>query len=171
MAPLTRNDLMDELTNLGIATETVDHPPLFTVEDSKTLRGTIHGGHTKNLFVKDKKGALFLLVVDEDSSIDMKSLHKTLGCGRLSFGKPDLLMEVLGVIPGAVTAFAIANDRDKRVQIVFDEQLMQNDKINCHPLTNDATTTIKRDDLIAFVRATGHKPSIMRLGGETGNVE
>lgn len=167
--PATRQDLMKKLENLEIEVETVEHPPLFTVDESKSLRGTISGGHTKNLFMKDKKGALFLLVVGEDATIDMKTMHKKLNCARLSFGKPDLLMEKLGVLPGSVTAFSIINDPNAEVRIIFDETLMTHEIINCHPLTNDATVSIKRDDLISFVQACGHQPTILSLadGSET----
>lgn len=140
-----------------------EHPPLFTVEDSKALRGQIKGAHTKNLFMKDKKGALFLLVVGEDTPINIKAMQKTLNCARLSFGKPDLLMDKLGVLPGSVTAFAIINDPNAEVRLIFDETLMTNNIINCHPLTNEATISIKRDDLITFTRACGHEPTIMAL--------
>lgn len=167
--PATRQDLMTRLSSLGIETKITEHPPLFTVEDSKALRGRIPGAHTKNLFVKDKKGALFLLVADEDAVIHMKTIHKTLNCDRLSFGKPELLMEKLGVAPGSVTAFSILNDPSADVRIVLDETLMKHDIINCHPLANDATVSIGRNDLIAFIRACGHEPTIMALA-ENGAV-
>src|ERR1700681_2306085 len=105
--PASRNDLMAMLADLGIATTTVEHAPLFTVEDSQTLRGEVPGAHTKNLFLKDKKDALFLVVAPEDAEIDLKRLHTIVGAAsRLSFGKPELLLETLGVTPGAVTAFS-----------------------------------------------------------------
>lgn len=169
--PATSDDLFKRLNDLEIDTETVNHPPLFTVEDSKALRGQIAGGHTKNLFVKDKKGVLFLLVADEDAHINMKTMHKRLGCARLSFGKPELLMEKLGVPPGSVTAFSIINDKNQDVRIIFDQELMKKDPINCHPLTNDATTSIARDDLLKFVRACGHEPVIMPLAEEPGELK
>ncbi|HEX9903552.1 MAG TPA: prolyl-tRNA synthetase associated domain-containing protein, partial [Propylenella sp.] len=107
----SRTDLLAALERLGIAAETAEHPPLFTVEQSRALRGAIPGGHTKNLFLKDKKGAVFLVVAEEDAEIDMKTLHQRIGSARLSFGKPELLAELLGVIPGAVTPFGAINDR------------------------------------------------------------
>lgn len=166
--PATQNDLMAKFEELGIDTKIVEHAPLFTVEDSKALRGQIDGGHTKNLFVKDKKGALFLLVVGEDAVIDMKTMHKRLECARLSFGKPDLLLEKLGINPGSVTALSVINDPDAQVRIIFDAELMKHDTINCHPLRNDATLSIKREDLITFVRACGHDPIIMALTASSG---
>jgi Ala-tRNA(Pro) deacylase len=156
-------DLFACLERLGIETRTIRHPPLFTVEQSRALRGDIPGGHSKNLFLKDKKGALYLVVAEEDAEIDLKSLHRLIGSGRLSFGKPDLLREVLGVVPGAVTPFAVINDTGRRVQIFLDAALMRHEVVNFHPLDNSATTAIGRDELIRFLRETGHEPAIIAL--------
>lgn len=162
--PLSSDDLFARLDALGIETRTVTHPPLFTVEDSQSLRGDIPGGHTKNLFLKDKKGNLFLVVVEEEARVDLKSLHGPLGAAsRLSFGSAELLEEVLGVKPGAVTAFGPVNDTGGRVTVVLDEELMQHEVINCHPLINTATTAIGRDDLVRFLKSTGHDPLILTV--------
>jgi Ala-tRNA(Pro) deacylase len=159
--PATPADLFAFLDKLGISHPTVTHPPLFTVEQSQTLRGTIPGGHTKNLFLKDKKGALFLVTAPEDAAIELKSLHRLLGAsGRFSFGAADLMRETLGIEPGAVTPFAAMNDTGRRVTVVLDAALMQHDIINCHPLTNTMTTSIGRADLLKFLEATGHPPLI-----------
>lgn len=160
-----RAELMAFLDGLGIETGTVEHPALFTVADSQKLRGEIAGGHTKNLFLKDKKGGLFLLVAQEDAAIDMKGVHKLIGSARLSFGKPDLLMEVLGVLPGSVTPFAAINDEAGRVSVIIDEGLMRHERLNFHPLENTATTSINANDMIVFLRATGHEPRIIALAG------
>lgn len=160
----TCEDLSAFLDKIGVATETVSHPPLFTVEQSRVTRGEIAGAHTKNLFLKDKKGKLFLVVANEDATIDLKRLPGRIGAsGRLSFGKAELLSEVLGVVPGAVTPLGLINDRDNRVSVVLDADLMTNDKINCHPLVNTATTTFAAADLVAFIRATGHEPHVVAL--------
>ncbi len=161
--PATRAELMARLHQLGIATSTVEHEAVFTVAESDAVSRTISGGHTKNLFLKDAKGALFLVVAEAHTAIDLKGLHKVLGCGRFSFGKPDLLMTVLGVPPGSVTAFSLINDAGRLVSVVVDAALMTFDAINCHPLTNTATTTIGREDLLKFIRATGHEPLIVPL--------
>ncbi|MBZ0161654.1 MAG: prolyl-tRNA synthetase associated domain-containing protein [Notoacmeibacter sp.] len=153
--------LLDEL---GITVTTVRHPPLYTVADSQKLRGQIAGGHTKNLFLKDKKDNYFLLTVGEEADVDLKQIHHAIGASsRVSFGKPERLMEFLGVVPGAVTAFGIMNDRENRVRLFLDAELMEHDVINCHPLTNEATTAIGRDDLIRFIEATGHEATILKL--------
>ena len=161
----TRQDLTAFLDRCGIATTTVEHPPLFTVEESRRLRGEIPGGHTKNLFLKDKKGAVFLLVAEEDAAIDMKTAHQAIGSGRLSFGRPELLQELLGVAPGSVTPFGLLNDRAARVEALIEAGLMAHDRLNFHPLENTATTTIGREDFFAFLRATGHEPRIVALAG------
>ena len=162
--PATREDLMAMLARLGLATTTVEHPPLFTVEEAMALRGEVPGAHTKNLFLKDKKDALFLVVAPEEAAIDLKHLHHLIGAtGRLSFGKPELLLETLGVTPGAVTAFAPVNDAAGRVTVVVDAALAVAPLVNCHPLVNTATTTIAAGDLLAFLRATGHEPRIVSL--------
>src|ERR1043166_2844942 len=132
----TPDDLFAFLNRLGIAHNTVTHAPLFTVEQSQALRGAIPGGHTKNLFLKDKKDAVFLVVAPEEGNVDLKTLHHKLGAGRFSFGSADLLLELLGVSPGAVTAFGVINATTRRVIIMLDAGLMQNAIINCHPLVN-----------------------------------
>ena len=162
-APVSREALMGFLSTLGIETRTVEHHAVFTVAESDALERDIPGGHTKNLFLKDAKGQLFLVVAQAHTQVDLKTLHKTLGCARLSFGKADLLMEVLGVPPGSVTAFSVLNDQTGRVSVVVDAALMAFDIINCHPLVNTATTAIGRDDLMRFIRATGHEPRVATL--------
>jgi Ala-tRNA(Pro) deacylase len=162
--PATPDDLFAFLDKLGIAHPTVTHPPLFTVEQSQALRGTIPGGHTKNLFLRDKKSALFLVTAPEDAVIELKSLHRLLGAsGRFSFGAADLMRETLGIEPGAVTPFAAMNDTGRRVTVVLDAALMRHEIINCHPLTNTMTTSIGRADLRKFLEATGHPPRIVPL--------
>jgi len=161
--PATPDDLFAYLAGLGIAHATVTHPPLFTVEQSQALRGTIPGGHTKNLFLKDKKDAVHLVVAPEDARVDLKTLHHKLGAARFSFGSADLMRELLGVEPGAVTAFGVINDKQCRVRVVIDAALMENAVINCHPLVNTMTTSIARDDLVKFLSATGHAPRVERV--------
>jgi Ala-tRNA(Pro) deacylase len=164
--PATPADLFALLDRLGIAHTTVEHPALFTVEQSQALRGKIPGGHTKNLFLKDKKGKLFLVVAQEDAEIALKDLHRLLGAsGRFSFGSAELMREALGVEPGSVTPFAAINESSRAVTIVLDAALMAHDPLNFHPLVNTMTTTIGRDDLLRFLRACGHEPRIERVSG------
>lgn len=160
----TPAELFQFMDSLGIQHSTKYHPPVFTVAESESLRDEIPGGHTKNLFLKDKKDRYFLLTVDEHATVDLKTVHQIVGgASKFSFGKPEKLMEYLGVIPGAVTAFGIVNDTNKDVTIVLDADLMKNDIVNCHPLSNDATTSISSSDLIRFVEATGHTAHILKV--------
>jgi Ala-tRNA(Pro) deacylase len=164
--PATPADLFATLDRLSIAHKTVEHPALYTVEQSRALRGQIPGGHTKNLFLKDKKGALFLVVAHEEAAIALGGLHRLLGAsGRLSFGTAELMRATLGVEPGSVTPFAAINATARGVAIVLDAPLMGHPSLNFHPLVNTMTTTIARDDLLRFLRASGHEPRIERVSG------
>jgi Ala-tRNA(Pro) deacylase len=162
----TPDQLFAFLDSLGIAHKTVTHPPLFTVEQSRALRGQIPGGHTKNLFLRDKKNTLFLVVAEEDAAIELKSLHHRLDAGRFSFGSANLLRDVLGVEPGSVSPFGALNDTEGLATVVLDKALMDHTTINCHPLVNTMTTSVARDDLIRFLEATGHKPRVERVSGD-----
>lgn len=159
--PATPQDLFACLDRLGIAHSTVSHPPLFTVEQSRALRGELPGGHTKNLFLRDRRETLFLVVALEDTVVDLKTLHRRLDAGRFSFGSADLLREVWGVEPGAVTPFGAINDTAGRVTVVLDDALLRHDLVNFHPLVNTMTTAIARDDLSRFLAGTGHQPRIL----------
>jgi Ala-tRNA(Pro) deacylase len=164
--PATPEDLFAFLERLAINTATVSHPPLFTVEQSRRLRGDIPGAHTKNLFLVDRKDRLFLVAAEEEAEIDLKHLHRLIGAsGRLSFGKPDALRAALGVEPGAVTPFAAINDKAARVTVILDRAMLARDSLNFHPLVNTMTTRIAATDLVRFLAATGHEPRILPLSG------
>jgi Ala-tRNA(Pro) deacylase len=159
--PASPDDLFAFLDRLGIRHATVRHPPLFTVEESQFLRGQIAGGHTKNLFLKDKRGALFLVTTLEEAEIDLKSLHRRLGAsGRFSFGSAEQMVATLGVEPGSVTPFGALNDTGRHVTVVLDAAMMAHQTLNFHPLVNTMTTSIGRDDLVRFLAATGHPARI-----------
>lgn len=166
--PASRDELMSFFQELGISVTTLDHDPVFTVAESGDLHDRIPGGHTKNLFVKDKKGRLFLITTLHDADIDLKKVHQIIGAqGRVSFGNADLLMEVLGVEPGSVTPFSLINDREgQRVTAVFDAAMMDHDVLNYHPLKNDATTSIASSDLISFAKACGHDPLVLAVSAQ-----
>lgn len=153
--------LMARLDQMGLATTTHRHAPVFTVEEARALRGTLPGGHAKNLFLKDKKGQLFLAVVEETTPVDLKALEKAMGAARVSFGKPELLAEVLGVAPGSVTPFAAMNASAGSITVVLDEGLMAHEQVHFHPLRNDATTAIRSADLITFLTVLGHPPTFI----------
>mgnify|MGYP001176856175 CR=1 FL=1 len=161
--PAGRQQLFDRLSALAITTTTCEHPAVFTVAQSTAIERAIPGGHTKNLFLVDAKGAMFLVVAESDTRVDLKALAGRLGAARFSFGKADLLMEVLGVAPGSVTAFAAMNDTGQRVRVVVDARLLRHEVINAHPLENTATTSISREDLMRFLRHSGHEPLIVDM--------
>jgi Ala-tRNA(Pro) deacylase len=159
--PASPDDLFTFLDRLEIRHASVRHPPLFTVEESQHLRGQIAGGHTKNLFLRDKRGTLFLVTTLENAEIDLKSLHRRLGAsGRFSFGSAEQMLATLGVEPGSVTPFGALNDTAARVTVVLDAAMMAHQTLNFHPLVNTMTTSIGRDDLVRFLTATGHDARI-----------
>ena len=158
-----RRKFFARLDELGIASVTVEHEPVFTVEQSRALRETIPGAHTKNLFLADKDGRVALEDAKENSHVDLKRVASRLGFGRLSFGKPELLGRMLGVTPGSVTPFALINDREARLRVVVGESLLAFAEVNCHPLENTATTRLAAGDLLRFIRACGHEPLVCPL--------
>lgn len=159
--------LFDYFDQLGITTHTVSHPPVYTVEEAKALRGELAGGHCKNLFLRCKKKTTWLVVVLEDRRVDLKWLGEQLGGYRFSFGSADRLQEMLGVTPGAVTPFALLNDREQQqVRVVLDAHMLAHRPLHYHPLTNDKTTAIEPEDLLRFIRACGHEPHILDFPAE-----
>jgi Ala-tRNA(Pro) deacylase len=164
-APLTPDQLFARLDRLGIAHRTYTHPPVFTVAEAAALRGALPGGHCKSLFLKDKKGGLWLVVAIEERRVDLKRLAEALGAPRFSFGSPALLYEVLGILPGSVTPFALANDAAHRVSVVLDREMLDCNPLNYHPLENTRTTSIAPADLLHFIADCGHRPRILDLAG------
>lgn len=160
------------LETLGIATKTVRHAPVFTVEEAQAARlgaeGGMPGWHTKNLFVRDKKRRRALVVAEESVKIDLRTLADHIGLGRVSFGSADSLRDMLGVEPGSVTAFGLFNTRvpegaEPSLTVAIDKTLLSGPVVNCHPLHNAATTAIAPDDLLKFIRACGYEPLIIDL--------
>ena len=163
--PLTPEELFLRLDALGIAHRTYAHPPVFTVAEAAALRGTLPGGHCKSLFLKDKKGGLWLAVILEERRTDLKRLALRLTAPRFSFGAAVDLYEVLGVRPGSVTPFALVNDVEHLVTPVLDAAMLDHDPLNYHPLANDRTTAIAPADLLRFIAACGHEPRVIDLAG------
>ncbi len=159
--PATRADLFAVFDALGIAHATHAHKPLFTVEDSREVKAALPGAHTKNLFLKDKKDRIVLVSALGETAVDVNRLHKLVDTQRLSFAKSDLLEDALGITPGSVTAYALINDRDGRVRFVLDKALLAYDLVNFHPLKNDATTAMSREDFLRFAAAVGHPPTVI----------
>ncbi|MEO1252727.1 MAG: prolyl-tRNA synthetase associated domain-containing protein [Pseudomonadota bacterium] len=160
-----RAGLMARLDALQIAHRTVEHPAVFTVEEGRDLKASMPGAHSKNLFVKDKKGALYLISAWAETRIDLVGLGKALGAkGRFSFGKPELMSKTLGVIPGAVTPFALFHESAHALAgFVLDAAFMDKDPLWFHPLENTASTAIGPRDLVRFAESCGFTPEIMDL--------
>ena len=159
----TPDQLLARLDALGIAHRTHRHPPVFTVAENAALRGTLPGGHCKSLFLVDRKGGLWLVVVLEDRRLDLKRLADRLGAPRFSFGSAERMRAVLGVEPGSVTPFALVNDTAASVQVVLDRGMLRLDPLHYHPLVNTATTAIAPADLVRFIEACGHRPRVVEL--------
>ena len=163
----TPEDLFARLTELGIETVTQTHTPVFTVTESRELRGSLPGAHCKTLYLKDKKGALWLCVVEESRQMNIRALSELIGSARLSFAQPDRVKSDLGVEPGAVTPFALINDTEGKINVFLDADVMAADTANFHPLVNDRTTAIAPADLKRFLRAGGHDPRIIDFSAAT----
>lgn len=163
-----RDRLMAWMAERGIDQTTHDHPAVFRVEEGLELKAAMPGAHTKNLFLKDKKGRLWLVSARQDTVIDLKSLRRAIGADRLSFGNETLLFETLGVRPGSVTALGLINDVDRGVTFVLDRRLAEADIVNFHPLTNTATTGLTQAAFRRFLAEIGRDPIVVDF--ETGAV-
>ena len=162
---MTRADLLAFFDREAIAHVAHDHPAVFTVGEGGDIKAAIPGAHTKNLFLKDARGQLWLISAKDDTLIDLKRLHTVIGSARLSFGPEALMVETLGVTPGSVTAFGLANDTDHRVRFVLDLRLAAAKQVNFHPLTNTATTGVCAAGFRKFLAAVGVTPLIVDFAG------
>ena len=159
----TPDDLFAFFDKLGIEHSTVEHPPFFTVDEGRPWHDKIPGLHCKNLFIKDRKGGIWLVVLPADKRADLARLEKLLSAPRFSFARPEILQEVMELTPGSVTPFGLINDTQRRITVVLDEEMLDSERVNFHPLHNAASTTLKSADLVRFVRALGYQPTIMRV--------
>lgn len=173
MSPATEAELFAHFDAIGVAHHTTRHRPVFTVEEGADLKAQMPGGHTKNLFLKAKKGALFLLCAIGETRIDLNAVSKAIGAARFSFGSAELMRTHLGVEPGSVTLFALINDPERRVTLLLDEALFDHDPVNFHPLRNDATTAISPADLLKFIASLGRTPIRLRFdeAGQPSRIE
>ena len=160
---MTPEDLLAYINDQGIETSTMTHRAVYTVEEAKTHRHGMVGAHSKNLFLRDKKGRMFLVTALEDRTIDLKSLAGVLGVRSLSFGSAERLETTLGVQPGSVTPFAVMNDTEGDVTMVLAHAALEADPVNAHPLHNEATAAISSADLLRFLEACQHKPVLIDL--------
>jgi len=158
-----RDQLMGLLAELGIVAATHEHPPVYTVEEAQAHTAHLPGGHCKNLFLKDKKGQLFLVVCLDSQEVRINALARRLGAARLSFGNAELLLATLGVTPGSVTPFALINDVERKVQPVLDAKMLRHEILNYHPLTNEATVSIRSAELTRLLTHWGYRPIILDL--------
>ncbi len=162
-APATSQELVARLQVLGIEVPLLEHEAVYTVEEAKAVRGDLEGCHTKNLFVRNKKEAMWLVTCLADRAVDLKWLGEHIGGGRLSFGSARRLMKYLGVTPGAVSPFAIVNDKRREVRVVVDREVLKREPINFHPLDNRMTVTIGAKDLLQFLESERHTPQIINF--------
>jgi len=159
----SRADLFDRFRSLSIDTKTHEHVPIMTVEDGYEVWQGIEGVHCKNLFLKDGKKDYWLIVAPADRTINLKAICPVIGAKRLSFARPERLIEVLAVEPGSVTPFALINDEGACVNVVLDQWMTEQEVLNFHPLENTATTSISASDLVKFIKSCGHDPAIVDL--------
>ena len=152
-AHYTPEKLLKALDDLGLNTSTMHHEAVFRVGEGEGIKDQLPGAHTKNLFLKDDKGQLWLISAEQHTQINLKVLPKAIGSGRLSFGSPERLYDALGVTPGSVTALALINDPEHKVIFLLDRVLADADIVNFHPLTNTATTALSQGDFRAFLRS------------------
>ncbi|MGF1561547.1 MAG: prolyl-tRNA synthetase associated domain-containing protein [Geminicoccaceae bacterium] len=164
--PATPEQLYDRFRALDITAIVHTHANVFTVEEAQAHTAHLDGGHCKNLFLRDKKERMWLVTVEDERRVDLKALQQRLGAQKLSFGSAERLMTYLGVAPGSVTPLAVINDPDQRVEVVLSASLLRHALINVHPLRNDATVQIGNTDLVRFIEACGHTPSVIDFDSE-----
>lgn len=161
--PTTPEELLARLDSLGIAYQLHHHQPVFTVAESLEMERDMAGVHCRNLFLRDKKKAMFLVSAADETKIDLKKLQKLIGSDRLSFGSPERLWENLGVRPGSVCPYAIINDKEGLVSPILDAYMMQGEWVNFHPLINTMTIAVRPVELVRFIRSIGREPQILDL--------
>ncbi len=157
----TPEKLLLALADLGLKTSTLYHEAVFRVGEGDDIKSQLPGAHTKNLFLKDDKGQLWLISAEQSTTINLKTLPKTIGSGRLSFGSEERLYNALGVRPGSVTALGLINDPERKVRFLLDKALADADIVNFHPLTNTATTALPQADFRAFIASLGRELKII----------
>ncbi|HUO23046.1 MAG TPA: YbaK/EbsC family protein [Caulobacteraceae bacterium] len=159
--PATPDELLAFLAAHGVEARTTYHEAVFRVGEGAHIKAALPGAHSKNLFLKDAKGQLWLVCARDETAVDLKRLPAAIGAARLSFGSPERLLDALGVTPGSVTVFALINDRARAVRLVLDKALLEDEPVNFHPLVNTATTAVSRAGLLAFLKALDITPLIV----------
>lgn len=161
-----RQDLFNLFDRLQIKATTIEHRPVYTVEEGIDIKAKIAGGHSKNLFLKDKDGAFFLICALGETQIKLNQLHKAIGSARLSFGNEEAMWDILAVRPGSVTLFSLINDTSHTISLILDSELLKCDIVNFHPLSNDATTSISHSDMVKFIKNWGGPVLIVDFSNE-----
>lgn len=164
--PHDSNYLFSKLRELGITFSTIEHPPVRTVEEARLHCYHLPGGHVKNLFIRDKRKQYWMIVAPSEAVIDLRATAQLLGTQKFNFANADRLYEVLGILPGSVSPFAVINDESGLVKVVLDQRLVEITPLNFHPLTNELTTTIATADFLKFLQAVRHQPLTVRLPGD-----
>ena len=155
-------DLDAFLRQHDIAAARHEHPAVMTVEESERLVPKLPGAKTKNLFLRDRKGARhFLVTAPHDIAVDLEALGAALGAGRLGFASPERLRKHLGLTPGAVSLLGLVNDEAGAVEFVIDRSLWEAGAVHAHPLVNTATMVVSHADLERFLAATRHAPRVI----------
>ena len=152
--------LLADLAALAIPFAAHEHAAVFTVEESRAVDHQFPGAHTKNLFLKDAAGVFWLVTVPADARVDLKSLPAAIGCKRVSFGRPDDMVRLIGITPGSVTPLAMINAAPGTISAVLDSALAAADRINVHPLRNSGTLGLAGADVLRLLRHWGHGPLI-----------
>lgn len=164
---MTEEGLYELLGERGIPYEVYHHEAVMTVAEADVLVPRL-AIPTKNLFLTDKRGHFYVVTTDEHTAIDLKRLHKQLGCKRLSFANEELLMEKLGLVQGSVTPLGVLNDESHEVVVVFGREL-EHRRFDCHPLVNTATMFVEMDDIAPLLRDFGATVVFCDTTCETGH--
>lgn len=165
--PVVNNeaDILNYLDARGLPYQRIEHPAVYTCADVGLLDLPARGLETKNLFLRDEQGSYYLVMTACEKRLDLKRLSRETGGGRLQFGPPEALQELLGLAPGAVTVLALANDTAGRVRLLVDAQYWPSPAYLCHPMVNTATLVLDHPTLERFLALTGHTPQVAAMAG------
>ncbi len=156
----------------GITFTRYEHPAVFTCEDAERLCPAMPGAHTKNLFLRDRKGKRhFLVVVGDKKNVDLKSLKVLVNADKLSFASPEKMKEYIGVEPGSATILGLVTDAQHAVEVFIDEEIWNADTILCHPLINTASMAIPKGGIERFLAVTGHAYKIVNVPARESAVQ
>lgn len=157
-------DVEGFLRQHGIAFRKVEHPAVYTYEEAERLVPPLPGAHTKNLFLRDRKGRRhFLVVVGGSASVDLNGLAKVVGEPKLGMASPERLKRFLGVEPGAVSLLGLLHDEERTVEVVVDAEVWNAEALHCHPLVNNATLSLPSAGVERFFAVLGYEPRVVEV--------